>query len=1028
MSSPSQVRRTVRRTLMLSAVATAASLSAVAQEQRADKAAVDQPAASPEAQEVVVTGTRLTNPNLTSISPVTSVTAAEVQQTGLVRVEDILNQLPQVFVGQNATVVNGASGEADLDLRGLGSQRTLVLLNGRRLGPGGAGTNVSDISTIPTQLIDHIDVETGGASSVYGADAVAGAVNFVLNTHFEGLKIDANYGFNQHNNGNPIASAVTAAGDQLPGSEVNTGFTKNLSVIFGSNFADGKGNATFFGTFDETNAVLAGSYDYGACSLNGSFGCGGSPTGAKNGAGGWFRAYDSQFTKQLLPNNPKDMYGGATVAPGPGGKTGVLQPFNSNPGGDLYNFGPINYFQRPNQRFTGGAFVNYQVNDKVTVYGEAMFVRNTSSAQIAASGDFETGTFIPCTNPQLSQQEQSTLCAPSILAAQGNMSESVIDPVTHQPVNVPGVLTYIGRRSVEGMGRIASFTNDTMRLVIGTKGEIIDGITFDVSGSWDNVDSQTPNEGYFGANQVVNALNTIGLTPSGSVATTYSPTNTANCAVPSGDAKCVPYNVWAPNGVTGAAGAAQLAYLTIPLLTDSTTTEYVVSGSVSADLTKYGVKLPMAQDGLDVVLGAEYRNDSAASQPDEESIEGNAEGAGGAATPVSGSIHVAELFTELGVPLVQHKAFAEDLSLKAGYRYSSYSLGFDTNTYNVGLDWAPTKDVKVRASYNHAVRAPNIGELFSPQSVVLDGTFDPCAGPVTNGVTSHGATQAQCLLTGVPAASFGHIVPCPSNQCNGLEGGNPTLKPEEADTYSGGVVFTPTFVPGLQFSADYFNIKITDAIQPIGSNEIADLCIETSSPTYCGLFHREAPYSLGPSQFSYVEDLSFNQGSYATRGIDFAANYKEHLGGFGTLNYSFQGTKVINLTSVAFEGGPPLQCIGFYAGACGSPNPAWRHNFSVSWQTPWDGLDITAIWRYYGEVTSQLDAYNIPGYSHFDLNTSFDIYKGIRAQVGVNNVFDKDPPIVNSADCPVGPCNNNTFPGSYDALGRFLYVHVTAQF
>jgi len=278
------------------------------------------PAADTALQEVVVTGSRIQSLNIQSISPISTVSAVDIQATGLTRVEDILNNLPMVFAGQNSTVSNGADGTATVDLRGLGAKRTLVLVDGRRLGPGtGDGRNFSDINQIPTALIERVDILTGGASSVYGADAVAGVVNFVLNTHFQGVKVDASYDFNQHSQHQGVATAaVNVAGDALPENSVNTGFSKNVSILIGSNFDDNKGNATFYATFDKVNPILEGKYDYGACTLDatkaGGLKCGGSNTSAKNGAGGYFNA--SNAAGSIFTN---------TVD----GKTGQFRPFNA---------------------------------------------------------------------------------------------------------------------------------------------------------------------------------------------------------------------------------------------------------------------------------------------------------------------------------------------------------------------------------------------------------------------------------------------------------------------------------------------------------------------------------------------------------------------------------------------------------------------------------------------------------------------------------------------------------------------------
>ncbi|MGB8327771.1 MAG: TonB-dependent receptor plug domain-containing protein, partial [Steroidobacteraceae bacterium] len=249
-------------------------------------------------EQVVVTGSRLRIPNDASISPISTVTVGDIQATGLTRVEDVLNSMPQVFAAQGSTVSNGSDGTATVNLRNLGSQRTLVLVNGRRLGPGSiSGGNASDLNQIPSALIERIDILTGGASSVYGADAVSGVVNFVLNTKFEGLKIDGNYGFYTHKNGNSVASIVAARGFPLPADTVNVGYGRDFSILMGSNFQDGKGNATVYATYRRDDAVLQKSFDYSACTLNSpsaagltagrGMSCGGSGTSA----GGYFQAY-----------------------------------------------------------------------------------------------------------------------------------------------------------------------------------------------------------------------------------------------------------------------------------------------------------------------------------------------------------------------------------------------------------------------------------------------------------------------------------------------------------------------------------------------------------------------------------------------------------------------------------------------------------------------------------------------------------------------------------------------------------------
>lgn len=979
------------------------------------------PATDTTLQEVVVTGSRIQSLNIQSISPISSVSAVDIQATGLTRVEDILNNLPMVFAGQNSTVSNGSDGTATVDLRGLGAKRTLVLVDGRRLGPGtGDGRNFSDINQIPTALIDRVDILTGGASSVYGADAVAGVVNFVLNTHFQGIRVDANYDFNQHSQHQGVATAtVNAAGDALPPNSVNTGFGKNVSVLIGSNFDDNRGNATFYATFDRVNPILEGKYDYGACTLDatktGGLKCGGSGTSAKNGAGGYFNA-----------SGP----GGSIFTNTVDGLTGQFRPYTDN---DNYNFGPVNFYQRPNERWTAGSFVNYDINSHVNVYAETMFTRNSSTAQIAPSGDFFNNSFIPCNNPLLTAQEAAAICAAGV--AQG--ASQVINGVV-----TPGANLYIGRRNAEGGGRVASFQSASNRIVVGVKGDFADAWKYDVYAQRGTVDNSNQNLNYFSNANIQNAL-TVVPGPGG--------VPTCAAALPGGaDPKCVPWNIWVPGGVTKAA----TNYLSIPLLVDATTTEEIVSGSVTGDLGTYGMKIPMADEGLKFSFGAEWRSESATFSPDLESQLGNAAGSGGPTLPVAGTFTTKEVFTELGLPIASQVPGADSLGLDVGYRYSDYSEGFKTNTYKVGVEWAPIHDARFRATYARAVRAPNIGELFTPQSVQLDGSTDPCTGPAASPtVLANGTTFAQCAAMGVTAAQFGHINPNPAAQYNGQLSGNAALQPEKSDTYSVGLVLQPRWIENFTASVDWFEIKVNDTVGPVGGDVILGNCL-TGSAAACAAVHRDGSGSLWRSPNGFVVDPNVNFGSLSTKGLDVKLNYHVPIPVAGSMSFSLEGTRLIDLQTQPLTGGPSYDCSNLFGAICGAPSPTWRHVFNTTWSTPWDGLDVTLRWRYLGKADSELTSSNsqlsgnalpqtshIPAYNYLDLTARFNLYKSISLQLGVNNVTDKDPPIIDSggggfgSNCPSissGPsgssCNGNTWPGTYDSLGRFFFAHLTAQF
>jgi len=989
-------------------------------------------------EEVVVTGSRLQTPNELSISPITTVSATDIQATGLTRVEDVLNNLPQVFASMNSTTSNGADGTASVDLRGLGPQRTLTLVDGLRLGPGSAtgGRNFSDLNQIPAALIERVEVLTGGASAVYGADAVAGVVNFILNTHFEGIKVDAGYNFYQHNNDNQagVAQVVAAAGDALPSSNVNVGFAKNAAVLMGSNFADNKGNATAYITYDNQGAALQSKFDYSACTLAPAsattLGCAGSGTAAKNGAGGHF--YASTANGHSFIHHTVD------------GLTGQFRPLAG--ASDDYNYGPLNYYQTPNVRWTAGAFINYDVNSHINVFMNVMYMNNSSSAQIAASGDFFQNSFVPCADPLLTAQERATLCTAANLAAQGNPYE------TYNGVNYPGLNMVIGRRNVEGGPRIATFLNDSIREVVGMKGDFGDpqnAWTYVATAQHSTVDSQNGNLNYLSNNNIDQALNV--LPGPGGTAVCGGPSSPVNNGSLVGqgtgftpNSKCAPWNLWVPNGVNKAA----LEFLSVPLLANGTTEEYVADASVTGDLGKYGVKLPWADSGLQVNIGSEWRQESSSFLPDELNQEGSAAGSGGPTPPVSGGFTVKEVFTEMRLPIAQHQFLAEDLSLDAGYRYSKYSEGFDTNTYKIGAEWAPVRDIRFRGGYQRAVRAPNVGELFTPQAVGLDGSIDPCAAKKATATTlTNGVTLAQCELTGVTPAQFGNIVPNSANQYNGLLGGNPNLQPEKADSYTIGWILTPRWIPNFTWSVDYFNIKIDQVIGTVGSNTILNDCI-AGQTVFCGDIHRDSGGSLWRTQNGYVTDLTVNEGQLKTQGIDVQGTYRLSLNQLGSLLFSLQGTKTKQLQTTPVVNGPSYDCVGFYGATCGAGNPKWRSIFNTTWSTPWDGLDVNARWRYYGTDESEQTSTNkflagtpflptahIPAYSYFDLSATFNVVKNVRLQLGVNNITDKVPPLVVGSDCSTSSpqanganCNGNTFPGVYDAMGRYLFAHITAQF
>jgi iron complex outermembrane recepter protein len=969
-------------------------------------------------QEVVVTGSRIKQPALESVSPVTTVDAIQIQQAGTSRIEDLLNQLPQVVGDLGSNLSNGATGTASVSLRGLGAQRTLVLIDGRRLMPGDPtqnGNATADLNQIPTALVERVDVLTGGASTVYGADAVAGVVNFKMNDHFEGVRIDGTASmFNHSNHNGDMESLEAKSGFDVPTGTTNDGQNKDITAIMGSNFADGKGNATVYMGYRTTQAVLQGKRDYSACSLSTSSGfartCGGSVT-----------ANPPFFNLTGNATTPAGYY---TI--GAGNKL-VPATFPSV----LYNYAPLNYYQRPDERYTGGAFAHYEVNDHATAYMEFMFMDDRSEAQIAPSGAFYgsgtgvTPTGVPdaswvvnCANPYLSPTELAGFCGGSTAG-----DAHII----------------FGRRDTEGGNRTDDLGHTSFRTVLGVRGDITDAWNYDVY--FQNGITRYSEE-YFNdvsKSNIANALQAVTQVKNGVTSVVCA----ANANGANGAPGCVPWNIFQLGGVT----PAQTNYLVVPGESKGYTQEDVFEATVTGDLGKQGIKLPTANNGLGVSFGTDWRQEKSQYEPDEEFISNDLAGQGSPSLPTTGSFNVWELYTEERLPILEDQPFAKSLSMEAGYRYSDYTLSFgSTNTFKAGLEWAPINDFRVRGMYQRAVRAPNIQELYLQERVQLDSQIssDPCAG------ATPAATPAQCALSGVTAAEYGHISSNPSKQYNGLVGGNQDLQPETADTVTFGFVFTPTFLPAFNATIDYYDIKIKNVISTYGAGLILNNCLATGSPFYCGLVHRSpatgggADGSLWIGTEGYVTDGTYNLGQQDARGIDLTLNYGLDMGFAGHLGFNLASTYNLKLSTEPVPGGGFYDCAGYYGPTCGAPTPRIKSDLRMNWNTPLKGLDAWATWRLVGPVKIENLSQNpllantvapftqvgnqIPGFNYLDLGASYQVAKQVTVRVGVNNVLDKDPPVIALSYLPGVLGNGNTFPQVYDAMGRYMFLNLTLDF
>ncbi|WP_025896756.1 TonB-dependent receptor domain-containing protein [Kordiimonas gwangyangensis] len=890
-------------------------------------------------EEVVVTGSRIVRKDFTSASPISVTSSADIQLSGFTRVEDMMNSLPQIEAAQTSFISNGASGTATLDLRGMGTQRTLVLVNGRRLQPGGL-SQAPDINQIPAALVERAEVITGGASATYGADAVAGVVNFVMKDDFEGIEINAGISGYQHNNRNDyIQGLMDAKGFEYPeGSNGIDGVAYNVDVVMGGEFADGNGHATVYATWRKVEEFLQADRDYSSCALSGSgTSCGGSGNAeVPNFYLGGFN--DIDFANRWTLDSNSNFVDGSS---------------------NVYNYAPVNHFMRPDERWTFGAFIDYEINEHARPYMEVSFMRDRTDAQIAESGTFFAEQYnLPYESGLLNDAQRAWLT-----------SEYGVQPGEQFSV-------YIGKRNTEGGPRANIINHNAFRIVTGVAGDITDTWSYDASVQYGSTSfSSTYVNDFFGPN-ILTALEDEA------------------------------YDVFTYQGIT----PEQAAGLTGTAILEGITKEYIFNAYVTGDL---GATFPGAEDTIQAVLGVEYRKEVFDLNADTVYEEGQLLGQGGPTPSVSGSYNVKEIFGELIVPLPA--AF----ELELGGRYSDYNTSGGAETYKVALSWNPIDEIKFVGSYNRAVRAANVNELFSPQSRGLWGGVDPCAG------TTPELTAAQCANTGVTAAQYGNITLSPASQYNGNFGGNPDLAPEKADSWTFGVIANP--VAGLQMRVDFWDITLNDAIANIDPEIAVRQCGLTGQAEFCSLVNRGNGGSLWLGNTGYVTGTLINTGGQHLQGIDVAADYVTDLGA-GTLGAKIQGTYMLK-KEVDPVGGledDEYDCVDDYTSNGCFAQPVWRHTMTVSF-TPDSFWSVSAKWRYFGSVggldNGGVDDH-IAAQSYFDLKASFDVNENVGFLVGVNNIFDKEPPLVGGNFST----NANTFAGYYDTLGRYLHANVQVKF
>ena len=929
-------------------------------------------------EEVVVTGSRIVRRDLTAPSPISTVDSAEFKFTGAQNVEQVLATLPQTIPGFGGSSNNPGNGTATVNLRGLGSNRTLVLVNGRRYLQSNQ-SGVVDLNTIPSSLIERVEVVTGGASAVYGSDALGGVVNFIMKNNFEGLELDGQFDTTYKGDANKY----------------------NISATVGGNFADGNGNATLYVNYAKRDALFQGDRNFSTYAL----GEGGNPDllpdesfGLGTGLGG--------FGSSGIPGTR--VFGGPTVDPDgiPGsGDEFTLGRFNQDGSGnvftnsDRFNYAPDNFLQLPQERWMATAMTHYQINDNVRMYLDATFVSNRVPQELAPTPAFVGSLEVNPDSPFFGADVQAAL--------DGIRSDTDGDGDIDGDDNA--FLPFIGRRMVENGSRQSLDTRNGYRILVGFDGEIADGWTYDVSYSYARVDA---------TNLLNNDVSETRFRQAALV------TDDGSACIDASNG-CAPLNIFGEGNISQAAidfinvGAANVTFI------ETQNLQALVSGSLG-DLTGAG------EVGL--AIGAEYRKDQSAYRPDEFLSAGDVLGFN-AGQPTVGGYDVYEAFAEMVVPLISDAPMAKNLEMTLAARVSDYSSAGVVWSYAGGLTYSPSDDISFRGQYQRAVRAPNVAELFGGNANGFPGATDPCSD-ANNNITA--TVIALCEAQGVPAGLTGNFTQA-NTQIEGIFGGNPDLFEESSDTYTVGAVITPEALSGFTMSVDWYDITIDDAVSTLGGgvNNILDICynqVQDLSSIYCQAITRRSDGNVDT-----VFAGNANIGQIKTSGIDLQWNYTTDVDfgffeGGSVLGFNFIGTHILNSSVIPdLAVGDENVCDGQYGNICGRPDPKYRFNLrstlangplvlSLNWR--WlDGLDDDQIFNDPNVSRADLPVPSVSAENYFDLSFTYDMNDTIQLFGGARNILNNKPTFLGDSQQQA-----NTFPETYDAIGTRFFIGSRLRF
>ncbi|MCT2398701.1 TonB-dependent receptor [Novosphingobium mangrovi (ex Huang et al. 2023)] len=941
---------------------------------------------------IVVTGSRIARTEEDTSTPVSTIDRTLIEASGSIVLEDVLTRQPQYSGGFTSRSNNPGTGAAQIDLRGLGSNRNLVLVNGRRYVFFGQD-QVTDINVIPAALVERIETVTGGSSAVYGSDAIAGVTNFILRDDFEGIEARA----------------------QLGGDTRGDGQTYSLDLTAGTNFADDRGNFVISGSYYKRDGIRQAARAYAGRVLDDGYDENWNPALVETGS---LRSPDGSFSyipygDQLLQpgmEGLRDALSAAGLADiGPTGFTfdgaGSDARVHNDPA-DRYNYALLNYLQTPAKRYGVSAFTHFDASDALTLYGEFSYYRNEVDMQLAEANLAGTMRF-DVTNPYVSPEMNEVFRQLDLLETGDAYNDGLVS-------------LRVNRRFTEFGPREALVVRDSYRAGGGIRGDLGDlggqflrNVHYDLNYFYSRADSST---------HLNNMVSYSGLA----------------AGILSVDGADPLVNLFGAGGISDEA----VRQLKIDTSNPTETELQVASAIVTSDVA------PLPAGPLSMSLGFEWRSAYARSSSDPALESGDAVGFD-AYSPTEGEVNVYEIFGEMRLPLLSEESPIGRVTANGAFRYSDYDLTVANGvwTYLGGLEWAPVPGLNLRGQWQHAVRAPNIGELFGGQSADRPRATDPCADP---SAAADPTLRDLCIATGVPANLVGSPIVQTGGRVDALYGGNPDLDVEKSDTYTFGFTLAPRAVPNLRVSVDYFHIEVKDAISMLagGVESTLDLCynvIQDPASDVCQAIRRDPADGVIAAPYSILATYT-NIGKLETSGIDFGVSWSQPLafgigGNDSHLAIDIRGTWLEKYAITPVQDLPDqvYECEGAFGLTCGGPFPRFKTASRITWSS--GGLMLSAQHRHLSAVTD--DRILVPARSgesgptkadlaapvmgsrdYVDISVSYEVGRtGLTFFGGVNNVFDVDPPIVADSQQQA-----NTYPSTYDALGAEYFVGAKLRF